>query len=185
MYSIKIMSSENLADSDVGKGFRMIMVGDGGSFEFSHDLKGNPIVTVTLQEYGKPEDYVYFLTGNAYVMSETGKTVASFWGQKKTVYVTVDENDPDPENTVSTIQAIVLEASEDGKSAQLGPVGNDPLFVSNDRSNSHNDAITDTTDVTKYTESQRCKIYRSRVAERMRLGETQEQAMTNESLWIL
>lgn len=82
MYSIKIMSGENKADSDVGKGFKMIMVEAGDTFEFDHDKEtGLPQVTVTSERNGEPRFTTYPVTGNCYVLSETGKTVASFWGR--------------------------------------------------------------------------------------------------------
>ncbi len=84
MYAIKIMSSENKADSDVGKGFKMIMVQAGDTFEFGHDqVTGYPQVTVTGDRAGEPTCVTYPVTGNCYVLSETGKTIASFWGNRK------------------------------------------------------------------------------------------------------
>lgn len=165
MYSIKIMSPENMPDADVGKGFKMILVDAGDTFEFGHNDQGEPIVTVTTfaSDDRTGSSIEYPVTGNAYVMSETGKTVASFWGRnKQTVHVTIDERDPDPEFTVALIQA---------------------AFQSRDCLNA-TDAIDDSTDVTKYTPEQRCKIYRTRVATRMSNGATQVEAMTAEARWI-
>lgn len=93
MYSIKIMSGENLADSDVGKGFKMILVDAGDTFEFGHNTQGEPIVTVSINKGDNCSHIEYPVTGNTYVMSETGKTVASFWARKKeTVHVATDES---------------------------------------------------------------------------------------------
>lgn len=161
MYSIKIMSHENMADSDVVKGFKMILVDAGDTFEFGHNDKGEPIVTVSVNKGDESSCVEYPVTGNAYVMSETGKTVASFWARKKqTVHVTIDENDPDPAFTAALIREVVMEQG----------------MLS---------AITDTTDVTKYTPEQRTTIYRTRVAARMRGGATQTEAMTAEARWIV
>lgn len=187
MYSIKIMSPENMPDADVGKGFKMILVNAGDTFEFGHNDQGEPIVTVTTfaSDDRTGSSIEYPVTGNAYVMSETGKTVASFWGRnKQTVHVTIDPRDPEPERTVGAIQAIVHEYSADGKSASLGPVGRDSYQVAVDRFTVADEAITDTTDVTKYNAEQRCKIYRTRVAARMRDGASQAEAMTAEARWI-
>lgn len=162
MYSIKIMSRENLADADVAKGFKMILVDAGDTFEFGHNDQGEPIVTVSVNKGDDSSCIEYPVTGNAYVMSETGKTVASFWARnKQTVRVTIDPRDPAPERTVGAIQAIVLEHSADGKSASLGPVGKDSYQVALDRFTDADGPITDTTDVTKYSTEQRDKIYRS------------------------
>lgn len=157
MYSIKIMSGENLADSDVAKGFKMILVDEGDHFEFGHNTQGEPIVTVNAGKGDNRHGNVYPVTGNAYVMSETGKTVASFWARKKqTLHVTIDGNDPAPETTAAFIQSVVRD-----------------------------NAITDTTDVTKYNSVQREMIYRSRVGQRIADGATREEAMLKEARWLL
>lgn len=164
MYSIKIMSGENLADSDVAKGFKMILVDEGDHFEFGHNTQGEPIVTVNAGKGDNRLGVVYPVTGNAYVMSETGKTVASFWARKKqTVHVTIDENDPDPAFTAALIQTAYREANE--------------LNTAN--------TITDTTDVTNYNSAQREMIYRSRVGQRIANGATREEAMLKEARWLL
>jgi hypothetical protein len=141
MYSIKIMSGENLADSDVGKGFKMILVDAGDTFEFGHNAQGEPIVTVIAGKGDDRQCIEYPITGNAYVMSETGKTVASFWARSKPVY-----------DTIATC---------------------------------HDDAITDTTDVTLYTPEQRGKIHSSRVRARIQEGATETEAMAAEARWLL
>lgn len=132
MYAIKIMSSENKADSDVGKGFKIILVDAGDTFEFGHDPDtGKPQVTVTGVREGEATYITYPVTGNCYVLSSTGKTVASFWGRslwespsmdtapevevisgtdeplRKVVRITIDPKDTQPERTIDAIQSIV------------------------------------------------------------------------------
>jgi len=102
MYSIKIMSGQNLPDSDVGKGFKIITVAEGQTFEFGNRPDtGEPVVVV----YGRGDcnDREYPLTGNAYVMNENGKTIASFWG--RTINPT-DGNDTVPETEVHNSQPL-------------------------------------------------------------------------------
>ncbi|ABY62867.1 hypothetical protein ST201phi2-1p034 [Pseudomonas phage 201phi2-1] len=93
MYSVKIMSGQNLPDSDVGKGFRIILVGEGQEFEFGNRPDtGEPFLVV--RGKGDFTDVEYPLTGNAYVMNESGKTIASFWGR---TINPIDSNDMVPE----------------------------------------------------------------------------------------
>lgn len=102
MYSIKIMSGQNLPDSDVGKGFKIITVAEGQMFEFGNRPDtGEPVVAV----YGKGDgiDREYPLTGNAYVMNENGKTIASFWGR---TINPIDSNDMVPETEVYNSQSL-------------------------------------------------------------------------------
>lgn len=89
MYAIKIMSAENKADSDVGKGYKIILVDAGDTFEFGHNDLGEPIVSLWSNRDGEPTYGEVVLTGNTYVLSHTGKTIASFWGVKKPVYNTL------------------------------------------------------------------------------------------------
>lgn len=131
MYAIKIMSSENKADSDVGKGFKIILVDAGDTFEFGHDKDtGKPQVTVTGVREGEATYITYPVTGNCYVLSSTGKTIASFWGRSlwetpsmdtepeievisgadepcRQIKITLDPSDPHPERTIDTIQAMI------------------------------------------------------------------------------
>lgn len=108
MYAIKIMSGENLADSDVGKGFKIILVDANTPFEFGHSpTSGEPYVQI----WCKGESVQHPLTGNAYVMNEDGKTIASFWGRRKQVVVTLDKEDPAPERTIEHIQSIIKEVA--------------------------------------------------------------------------
>lgn len=108
MYAIKIMSGENLADSDVGKGFKIILVDVGTPFEFGHsESTGEPYVQI----WSKNSSTQYPLTGNAYVMNEDGKTIASFWGRRKNITVTIDSDDPAPERTIEHIQQIIKEVA--------------------------------------------------------------------------
>lgn len=127
MYAIKIMSAENKPDSDVGKGFKMIMVAAGDTFEFGHDqTTGEPQVTVTGERAGEPTCTTYPVTGNCYVLSETGKTIATFWGRslwgRREVRVELDPRDPNPERTVESIQSIITETP--GKANDLPPTSN-------------------------------------------------------------
>lgn len=117
MYSIKIMSGENKADSDVSKGFKMILVEPGDAFEFGHNTQGEPIVTINTVRDGEHVTGDVVLTGNTYVLSHTGKTIASFWANKKPVRVSLDANDPDPMHTVALIQEAVIAA---GKEPEAG-----------------------------------------------------------------
>lgn len=92
MIVIKMMSGEDLADSDTAKGYRMVVVGDGGSFSFGHDESGKPFVEVTTHQYGYPESVTHYTPGNTYVISDSGKTIASFWGRSKAPYGSHTEN---------------------------------------------------------------------------------------------
>lgn len=131
MYAIKIMSSENKADSDGGKGFKIILVDAGDTFEFGHDPDtGKPQVTVTGVREGEATYITYPVTGNCYVLSSTGKTIASFWGRSlwetpsmdnepefevisgtdepgRQLKITLDPRDPQPERTIDAIQTMV------------------------------------------------------------------------------
>lgn len=79
MYLIKIMSDQDLPDNDMTKNYKMIAIGAGDQFEFYHDsVTGYPRVLVTPKG---DESYSSELTGNAYVISETGKTVATHWAR--------------------------------------------------------------------------------------------------------
>lgn len=197
MYSIKIMSGEDLADSDIAKGFKMILVAAGDTFEFGHNAEGEPIVTITTcsadERTGSSIEYP--LTGNAYVMSETGKTVASFWARKKqTVQVILDALDPDPEQTIANIKSILLDYAKRSYPIfdEIESI-NVTMYTDTEANRGFSwtmdnvnvtDAITDTTDVTKYNAVQREKIYRTRVANRVAKGATQVEAMTAEARWI-
>lgn len=133
MYAIKIMSSEDKADSDVGKGFKIILVDTGDTFEFGHDqATGKPQVTVTGVREGEATFITYPVTGNCYVLSSTGKTIATFWGRSlweateqdtspefevitpvegspfRTIKITLDPKDTQPERTIDAIQSIVM-----------------------------------------------------------------------------
>lgn len=79
MFLLKIMSSQDLADNDLAKNYKMIVLGSGDQFEFYHaSTCGTPMVAITPKE---GEMYRVVLTGNAYVVSETGKTVSSHWAR--------------------------------------------------------------------------------------------------------
>lgn len=79
MFLLKIMSNQNLPDNDMTKNYKMIAIGSGDQFEFYHDPgTGLPMAQVVPKE---GESYSVELTGNAYVVSETGKTVSSHWAR--------------------------------------------------------------------------------------------------------
>lgn len=74
MLTLKMMSSEELADSDTCKGFTLVHLPDRVSISFSRDDKQLPQIQVVALD-GEVE---YFSPGgNTYVL-EGGKTVASF-----------------------------------------------------------------------------------------------------------
>lgn len=111
MFLLKIMSDQNLPDNDMTKNYKMIAIGSGDQFEFYHDQDtGLPMVQVVPKE---GESYSVELTGNAYVVSETGKTVSSHWARslwgRKTLEITLEEGTTDPEETVRQIQLLVME----------------------------------------------------------------------------
>lgn len=112
MFLLKIMSAQNLPDSDMAKNYKMIAIGSGDQFEFYHDPEnGLPMAQISPKE---GESYRVELTGNAYVVSETGKTVSSHWSRslwgRKELKITLGDNVPDPEETVRQIQQIVMES---------------------------------------------------------------------------
>lgn len=119
MITIKIMSSENLADSDGAKAFQIIVVGAGDTFTFGHALDGKPKVDVRICSNGEYNTTTYPLTGNAYVMGETGKTIATFWARTKPDLTIGRE----PED----LTELVRKAFE-GKSQEEVKVTYDPVF---------------------------------------------------------
>lgn len=71
---LKLMSDDHAADSDSRKRF---ILHDGViSVEFDRDGEGGAAVAHVVFERGEPETFT--LEGNAYVMNESGKTIASF-----------------------------------------------------------------------------------------------------------
>lgn len=71
---VKIMSDENLADDDSRKSFELFT--DVKNVEF-HRRPGAPIAAMIFSA-GSVLGGEYPMLGNAYVMNENGKTVASF-----------------------------------------------------------------------------------------------------------
>lgn len=183
MYAIKIMSGEDKADSDVGKGFKMIVVDAGDTFEFGHDPHtGLPQVTVTGYRDGEHTCITYPVTGNAYVLSDSGKTIASFWARSlweeyKTLKIEVDANDPDPENTIANIQAMVMEKTGNSlyemttKYRDRGLTNMQLMILSEPKLNVMSNEVA------------RGKHYRARVASLMSQGIPQDIAMENS--WYL
>jgi len=111
MFLLKIMSDQNLPDNDMTKNYKMIAIGSGDQFEFYHDEQnGLPMAQITPKE-GEP--YSVELTGNAYVVSETGKTVSSHWARslwgRNELSITLSESPENAEETVRQIQQIVME----------------------------------------------------------------------------
>lgn len=105
------MSGQNLPDNDMTKNYKMIAIDSGDQFEFYHDEQnGLPMAQISPKE---GESYSVELTGNAYVVSETGKTVSSHWARsmwgRNTLSITIDPNDPNKEETIRQIQQMVME----------------------------------------------------------------------------
>lgn len=73
MLMIKLMSGEDAADSSPSKSFTAVVVGAGQTFEF-YRKEQQPYLDVI----GNDETITYPLLGNAYVVSEMGKTIATF-----------------------------------------------------------------------------------------------------------
>jgi hypothetical protein len=72
---IKLMSNENLDDADHNKGFQLISLGDGSRVEFKKNAGGFDAVVVHNPQHSDAEEIL--LVGNAYVLSNAGKTIAS------------------------------------------------------------------------------------------------------------
>lgn len=69
---VKIMSGEDLADSDTRKAHTLLV--DVKSVDFVR--RGGALAVVTFNDLDEPVEYA--LDGNVYVMNEAGKTVSSF-----------------------------------------------------------------------------------------------------------
>ena len=72
---LKLMSGENTPDSNTTKSYEGIVLGPGDTFRFDRDDTGLARVTV---QFTHGSEAIYTLQGNAYVVSEHGKTVTSF-----------------------------------------------------------------------------------------------------------
>lgn len=79
MMYIKLMSDENLADTDATKRFAMITVGDKDKVDFKYqeylDKPPEPVLVIT-EESG--DTTPYFMEGNVYIMNQNGKTIAHY-----------------------------------------------------------------------------------------------------------
>lgn len=76
MVLLKMMSGEDLADSDTCKSYSLVEVERMSYINFTRDSKGNPVIEVHDGSEGGPTSYEP--QGNTYVMSEGGKTISSF-----------------------------------------------------------------------------------------------------------
>lgn len=73
MLTVKMMSNEDLADSDPAKGFTLIQLDRLDHITFSKS-EGRQVFVIQRDSGGTVE---YELEGNVYVLSESGKTIAS------------------------------------------------------------------------------------------------------------
>ena len=71
---VKLMSGENLPDADPYKGFEVVSLGHGESVTFQKNGDGEDTCVITCCDSANIERVMY---GNVYVISESGKTVAS------------------------------------------------------------------------------------------------------------
>lgn len=85
MLTVKIMSEENLADHDTRKGFKLYQCDQCHFYRQPPKTEDGPKIPVVEIEYvdrsgETPVEMTrnIFLSGNAYVMNESGKTIASF-----------------------------------------------------------------------------------------------------------
>ena len=85
MLYLKLMSAQNIADSDPAKNFVLVPLSDTTELTFRTDRaqrdssEGAPATVVCAVLYDRAADSVseIQLSGNAYVMNENGKTIAS------------------------------------------------------------------------------------------------------------
>lgn len=129
MFLLKIMSGQNLPDNDMTKNYKMIAIGSGDRFEFYHNQEdGLPMALISPRE---GESYSVELTGNAYVVSETGKTVSSHWARSlwghNELKTTLGGGMTDPEETVRQNPTVREQAvNELARRALLNVASNDP-----------------------------------------------------------
>jgi len=71
---VKLMSNESLPDSSPYKGFQLISLPDGGKVEFKRN-QNNLDVCIIHNPEQDPEEYL--MHGNVYILSDSGKTIAS------------------------------------------------------------------------------------------------------------
>lgn len=91
MSYLKVMSAQDLPDSDPRKNFTLVPIGPGERLVFAADLSypdDDPHVVALIGRWAgvdtegfdipkEEQDRVVALTGNAYVVSDQGKTLAS------------------------------------------------------------------------------------------------------------
>lgn len=75
MLTVKMMSNEDLVDSDPAKGFTLIQLDRLDHVTFSKSRVRECQVMVIQRDSGGTAEYD--LEGNVYILSESGKTVAS------------------------------------------------------------------------------------------------------------
>lgn len=71
MLFLKLMSEENKPDSNTSKKFNLLCV---DNVHFERNDNGKPFAVIYVGE----DKFSYELKGNAYVLSQYGKTIASF-----------------------------------------------------------------------------------------------------------
>jgi hypothetical protein len=71
---VKLMSNENLPDASPFKGYQLISLPDAGKVEFKRNERGLDTCVIYTPEHD-PEEYLMY--GNAYILSDSGKTIAS------------------------------------------------------------------------------------------------------------
>ena len=83
MLFVKIMSGENMPDTDPQKDYMIIQVGDRDRIQFGYpdksDARGDLSLdnqnSVFIIRHNEPGFETYPLTGNCYVMNNSGKTI--------------------------------------------------------------------------------------------------------------
>lgn len=79
MLYLKMMSAENLPDSDTRKSFRLLCIAENKAVLFGLMAEGTPAerrAVFIVNDVGDTVDS-YVLDGNAYLMNENGRTIAS------------------------------------------------------------------------------------------------------------
>jgi hypothetical protein len=87
MLYLKLMADEDLPDTDPVKGFRIIQIPDAAQIKFNMEAQDPDLGdfhtkyprTLTI-DYNSERREKLVLYGNAYVMNEAGKTIATYWG---------------------------------------------------------------------------------------------------------
>ena len=86
---IKVMSSEDRPDNHPSKGFQLILLQDGDRFEFDPQPYSDLVCSqlrIFRQQKGENDLEMiqcekHLVHGNAYVMNDSGKTIATFTAQ--------------------------------------------------------------------------------------------------------